>query len=1142
MYNVKDNAETKLSFWISSIATTLIVEEWTWSVFPLPPFIAVLNKRDDEWRILKSEKIEVTAIDWDQFSITRWFDWSERFDFNAWDCLSLFVMAKHIQELQDAVNWILHDISEDWLVKAATTTSSWTVKIASNENVNNVENTDWKWVFLVPKVSDLVPEYIGSLFISASDIAIWADTYVHEEPNYLECVAEYYIWKEENNKILDLQWLSNWRSFSQVTLKLNKWWLPTTKLIVEVMSASKNGNYWIGENVLACWELEADSINWLWSYTIQLDKTISLVIWSPFVVRLRQTDNIVNAMNYFICYGHPNKNSDIFSWNYIVWSTIINTWNDIYFSCLWKLNQALRQKTNWVIVHEDTYIKRSAEVVASGFSYPFNISSPDIDWTQPITLSWTIQFVQHANNWATLYSDNPAQWWMSYLWVDSNKVRDISANWRTYTISLNKKSVSLNDLATWVIKIIGQSSLSTRDHRWSECYFSISWNLTLNFTDINSWWEVQQVYIRNNAKRLWLVSATLVWKHIDWQFIYPKNDWSHAVIAGQKWDDGKKLQLKVENKCFYYKYDWDNNWIKLSDFYDFIGPVGPRWVQWERGPAWWINFRWKLSSISDLPEMWSIEWEAYAINWSLYIRDWSYFRNSWIASSSINVLTDWNNIENKPDFVRLSDEVAYQISQWNYEYVWRLTERCYTQINLLVKDLWLTSWEDIIEIANTWYGKLISHDYLYNTYINPSTYAKTYFNRNDTNYLFNFTERLDTQIWYIDSSLWIESVDDIEDLMNKYIWKILANDNFYNNYIAKSTVALNYINRNNTDTLFELEDLFYQNLNYIDASYCFTAWDTFLEMLELPEEMTKFWSHSVLRNSYFLKSEYAKTEYNNLSEVKAIKIFLWIFWENITKYSSYTDFFADSELMDKLISNWNCLYAICNKVDAYSAMCSSSVAMNKIISSQTSLNILGEHSDVMEEIWSNSISREIFISSSSAMSFVKWNTIASTTLAASSATLTTISQNLSYIRNLFSDSSSIKQNLYTAFQPYSYKMYTTLNTNITWTKYYTSDRDRSECWTKIEYRNTYYTFWDNYLIFPAYYWDDWDSRSQQLRSEKFWLNVWYPHSSYANQQNIDIIAMSSDSKPMGFALKGCSAVSLWWSNNGVWIIVFNLSW
>jgi hypothetical protein len=196
----------------------------------------------------------------------------------------------------------------------------------------------------------------------------------------------------------------------------------------------------------------------------------------------------------------------------------------------------------------------------------------------------------------------------------------------------------------------------------------------------------------------------------------------------------------------------------------------------------------------------------------------------------------------------------------------------------------------------------------------------------------------------------------------------------------------------------------------------------------------------------------------------------------------------------------------------------------------------------MEEIWSNSISREIFIWSSSAMSFVKWNTIASTTLAASSATLTTISQNLSYIRNLFSDSSSIKQNLYTAFQPYSYKMYTTLNTNITWTKYYTSDRDRSECWTKIEYRNTYYTFWDNYLIFPAYYWDDWDSRSQQLRSEKFWLNVWYPHSSYANQQNIDIIAMSSDSKPMGFALKGCSAVSLWWSNNGVWIIVFNLTW
>jgi hypothetical protein len=45
-------------------------------------------------------------------------------------------------------------------------------------------------------------------------------------------------------------------------------------------------------------------------------------------------------------------------------------------------------------------------------------------------------------------------------------------------------------------------------------------------------------------------------------------------------------------------------------------------------------------------------------------------------------------------------------------------------------------------------------------------------------------------------------------------------------------------------------------------------------MLELPDEMAKFWRQSVLRTSYFLKSEYAKKEYNNLSEGKVLKIFL----------------------------------------------------------------------------------------------------------------------------------------------------------------------------------------------------------------------------------------------------------------------------
>jgi hypothetical protein len=79
------------------------------------------------------------------------------------------------------------------------------------------------------------------------------------------------------------------------------------------------------------------------------------------------------------------------------------------------------------------------------------------------------------------------------------------------------------------------------------------------------------------------------------------------------------------------------------------------------------------------------------------------------------------------------------------------------------------------------------------------------------------------------------------------------------------------------------------------------------------------------------------------------------------------------------------------------------------------------------------------------MGIILKNDNGSSSLAASSTALTAVSQNLTYIQNVFRNQANMKQALYTAFQPYSYKMYTTLNTNSTGTKYYTSDRDRSEC-------------------------------------------------------------------------------------------------
>ena len=103
MYKVKDNAEAQLQFGISSVATTLVVKEGQGVKFPEVPFLVVLNKRNSDWEITKSEKVEVSAVNGDQFTISRGFEWTTPSDFSADDFVSLFVLAKHIEQLQDKV-------------------------------------------------------------------------------------------------------------------------------------------------------------------------------------------------------------------------------------------------------------------------------------------------------------------------------------------------------------------------------------------------------------------------------------------------------------------------------------------------------------------------------------------------------------------------------------------------------------------------------------------------------------------------------------------------------------------------------------------------------------------------------------------------------------------------------------------------------------------------------------------------------------------------------------------------------------------------------------------------------------------------------------------------------------------------------
>jgi hypothetical protein len=60
-------------------------------------------------------------------------------------------------------------------------------------------------------------------------------------------------------------------------------------------------------------------------------------------------------------------------------------------------------------------------------------------------------------------------------------------------------------------------------------------------------------------------------------------------------------------------------------------------------------------------------------------------------------------------------------------------------------------------VADTWIGKILVNNYFYTNYVAPSSYALTYINRNNQDYMFRFTEGLYIQMNYIDPNLGIES-------------------------------------------------------------------------------------------------------------------------------------------------------------------------------------------------------------------------------------------------------------------------------------------------------------------------------------------------------------------------------------------------
>ncbi|PZM87652.1 MAG: hypothetical protein DLD55_00005, partial [candidate division SR1 bacterium] len=289
MYKVKDNAEAQLQFGISSVATTLVVKEGQGAKFPEVPFLVVLNKRNSDGEITKSEKVEVSAVNRDQFTISRGYEGTTPSDFSADDFVSLFVLAKHIEELQTEV---VKKANQTEVESVAQRTDSLEEKITTAENkIEKLEESE-------------VSDYLGIRSIVAEALKKNNEVYKYHLPLFSEIISDVNIGKSETTKEIHILRLCNGVAFNAIQLPLKKTGEPTQNLIIEIRKAKKGSDsgldFFVGGDVLATTTVNHEEITTSYQMkTISFSQMITFKKNEFAVVVAKQQNTTVNGTNYY---------------------------------------------------------------------------------------------------------------------------------------------------------------------------------------------------------------------------------------------------------------------------------------------------------------------------------------------------------------------------------------------------------------------------------------------------------------------------------------------------------------------------------------------------------------------------------------------------------------------------------------------------------------------------------------------------------------------------------------------------------------------------------------------------------------------------------------------------------------------------
>jgi len=379
-----------------------------------------------------------------------------------------------------------------------------------NQNIEDIEDLDDRVEALeeAGAINHLEESWIVGELYSLNDKLFKQNT-----PKLSDSTLNVNVWDTNSNKQIHIQRIASWTAGNTLKLKVKKVWSPTTNLIVEVrkwtevdVSSSEAYRYWWG-NLIASWSIAYWDVG-----TSYAEKTITLnnnFWWTKgelLDIVIYQTDNIVNASNYYVIACDSKQFSEWFSYVAVNGDTRVRSKLMPY--CLW----------TWLSDSLFAKIKTPTETFTD---WPKSWSKNWSSWRYTIT-SWTM------STWWVLkiefdFRSNGASYWYAEVLVE--------INWREAFSPTTSSETNIHRVydagyrpawTTYAVKI--QWSASNAYCYMSNCYIRI---FDYQMDD-----SKQSPVLPREIKSIWETTfTTLYWTHTDNIFYGMKPEWYSSNVS-----------------------------------------------------------------------------------------------------------------------------------------------------------------------------------------------------------------------------------------------------------------------------------------------------------------------------------------------------------------------------------------------------------------------------------------------------------------------------------------------------------------------------------------------------------------------------------------------------------------------------------